>query len=272
MTPEEAQRQTLQQQGPRITQPSLSWRDPLRWLQAGWRDLLRCPAVSLSYGVFFTLLVWALGLLFRHRPDYTLMLGSTIPLLGPALAMGLIDASRSCEIGNKPILRLCLVCWWRVRSSVALFSCLLLVIELLWARSSILVFALFTDSMTPTDNALALLLDPHNLGFTAAYMGIGGLFAAIAFGFSAVSVPMMLDRPIDAISAALTSLRCCLERPAVLLLWGLLLAALTLLALLPLGLGLVLAWPLMGHASWHAYRGIVNPEQLAALQSPPEAT
>nr|WP_288119940.1 DUF2189 domain-containing protein [Thiomonas sp.] len=264
MSPEEAQHQTLSSASAhRVTVCTLTWRDPVVWLRAAWGDMLRCPAVSLSYGLMFTLVVWALGLSFLRRPEYTLMLGSALLLLGPALAMGLIEASRCCEAGIKPKLRPCLACWWKTRSSVALFAVLLLVIELLWARASLLVFALSFDATVPEGHALDILLDPANLGFVLAYLGVGAAFAALAFAICAVSIPLMLDRPVDAITAAITSLRACLEHPFVMLGWGLLIAAVTLLALLPLGLGLMLAWPLVGHASWHAYRGIVCPQTLA---------
>jgi uncharacterized membrane protein len=262
MTPEEAQRQPLaHERKQRVTIEGLNLGDPFRWLGAAWRDIVHCPGVSLSYGVIITALLWLVGFSFMHRPQYTLMLASTVPLLGPAFAMGLMEASRVCEIGGKPRLNPCLICWWRARSSVALFACLLLVIELVWARSSLIVFALFFDTVVPQGNALSILLDPANLGFVVAYLGVGAMFATLAFAVSAVSVPMLLDRPVDAITAAITSVRACLEQPLVMLLWGFLIASITLLALLPAGLGMILAWPLVGHASWHAYRGILRPAE-----------
>jgi uncharacterized membrane protein len=262
MTPEEARRQPLaQQRSPRVSVCTLGWRDPLRWLAAGARDMRACPALSLGFGALFTAVAWLLGLSLRSSPQYALLLASGLMLLGPALAMGLIQASRSCEAGQRPRLRPCLLCWWPARSSVALFAGLLLVLELLWARSALIVFALFADSMAPEPSVAGLLLDPANRPFLAAYGAIGALFAGFAFACSVIAVPMLLDRPVDAITAALSSLRACLEHPWVLLLWGALLTLLTLLALLPAGLGLLLVGPLLGHASWHAYRGIVCPAQ-----------
>ena len=260
MTPEEARRQPLaQQRTVRVSVCTLGWRDPLRWLAAGARDMRACPLLSLSYGALFTAVAWALAMLLRHSPQYALLLGSGVMLLGPALAMGLIQASRSCQAGQRPRLRPCLLCWLPMRSSVALFAGLLLVLELLWARSSLIVFALFADSMAPAQSPAQLLTDPSNLSFLAWYAAVGAVFAAIAYACSVIAVPMLLDRPVDAVTAALTSVRACLEHPWVLLLWGALLSALTLLALLPAGLGLLLVGPLLGHASWHAYRGIVCP-------------
>ncbi len=265
MTPEEARRHPLAQQGTvRVSVCTLDWRDPLRWLAAGARDMRSCPALSLGYGVLFTLVAWGLGWSLRSDPQYALLLASGVMLLGPALAMGLIQASRSCEAGRRPRLRPCLMCWWPTRSSVALFAGLLLVLELLWARSALIVFALFADAMAPAPTLSGMLLDPANLPFLAAYVAVGALFAAIAFACSVIAVPMLLDRPVDAITAALTSVRACLEHPWVLMMWGALLTLLTVLALLPAGLGLLLVGPLLGHASWHAYRGILCPASPAA--------
>ncbi len=265
MTPEEARRHPLAQAASaRVSVCTLGWRDPLRWLAAGARDMRSCPALSLGYGTLFTLVAWGLGLSLRSHPQYALLLASGVMLLGPALTMGLIQASRSCEAGRRPRLRPCLVCWWPARSSVALFAGLLLVLELLWARSALIVFALFADAMAPEPTLSGMLMDPANLPFLAAYGAIGALFAAIAFACSVIAVPMLLDRPVDAITAALTSVRACLEHPWVLMLWGALLTLLTVLALLPAGLGLLVVGPLLGHASWHAYRGILCPASAPA--------
>lgn len=269
MTPDEAQHATLShQQRETITSDTLRWSDPLQWLKGGWSDMRHCPLVSVSFGVIYTAVAWILGLSFVQKPQYTLMLASTLLLMGPALAMGLIDASRVCEIGDRPRLRPCLVCWWKSRSSLAVFSMLLLVIELIWARSAMLVFALSFPTFEPTGSALQILLDPNNIGFVLTYAAVTALFGTIAFAISAVSVPLMLDKPVDAITAALTSMRACLERPALLLFWGVVITVVTVLSVLPLGLGLMIGWPLIGHASWHAYRGIIKPEVLERFDRP----
>jgi len=99
---------------------------------------------------------------------------------------------------------------------------------------------------------------------------IGGVFAVLVFATALVSIPMILDRDTDAISAAITSLEVFFENTGVMLLWG---AAITMLIaaslLLPWGLGMLLSGPWLGHASWHAYRGTVkwlaeNPEKTGA--------
>jgi len=93
------------------------------------------------------------------------------------------------------------------------------------------------------------------------------LFGGLVFAISVVSIPMMLDRPVDAITAALTSLRVCMEHPVAMACWAALIGVISLLAMLPFGVGWIIVLPVIGHASWHAYRGVVCP----SLQQPAAA-
>ena len=87
---------------------------------------------------------------------------------------------------------------------------------------------------------------------------MGGLFAGLIFAIAVVAMPMILDRQTDAITAGLTSLRLCLTQPGLMLLWGAVITLLVVLAMLPWFLGLVVVGPVLGHASWHAYRSTVG--------------
>lgn len=267
MTPEEAQHHPLAAETrTRVTVCDLQWQTPLRWLSAGWRDFMRCPVVGLSYGLLFLVFGWALVWTLARTPEYTLMFAAGLLLIGPVLAMGLMEASRRCEYNENARLKFCIRCWWPQRGSVALFAGLLLVIELLWGRTAMVVFALFFDSGLPADSGgvFHILLDPANINFVIAYVAVAMLFGGLVFAISVVSIPMMLDRPVDAITAALTSIRACFEHPVALACWALLIAGIGLLATLPFGLGWVVALPVIGHASWHAYRGMICP----SLQQP----
>lgn len=112
--------------------------------------------------------------------------------------------------------------------------------------------------------SLLALLNPENLGFIVTYLAVGAVFAGLIFAVSVVSIPMMLDRQVDAITAGLTSLRLVLGQPLVMLAWGASITLLVVLALLPGFLGLLLVGPVVGHASWHAYRAAVQPEAAGA--------
>jgi uncharacterized membrane protein len=138
----------------------------------------------------------------------------------------------------------------------------LVVLELLWGRASLVVFAVFFNTGMPsTTGVLQAVFNPQNWNFVAVYTLVGGAFAALVFSTSVVSIPMILDRDTDALTAGITSIRVVFENPAVMLLWGALITALIVLAMLPVFLGLFIAGPVIGHATWHAYRHIVPAPQ-----------
>ena len=116
----------------------------------------------------------------------------------------------------------------------------------------------FNTGMPSTTGVVQAIFNPDNLEFVLVYLMVGGLFALLVFSTTVVSIPMILDRDADAIGAAITSIRVVFANPLTLLWWGLLITLLIALSLLSLGLGLLLVGPLLGHASWHAYRGAVQ--------------
>ena len=235
--------------------------DPLRWLALGWADFRRCPGLGLFYGGCFTGMGWALLLAFRHAPAFMLALSAGFLLTGPFLCLGLYQASRRLERGEPTDLGESLLVWTEAGrpGTLAIFGVVLLVLEMLWARASLVVFALSFDGMPDFKGSLLALLEPQNLGFIVAWLALGGLFAALIFAVSVVSMPMILDRSTDAITAGLTSIRLVLGQPGVMLGWAALITVLVLLAMLPGLLGLLVVGPVLGHASWHAYRAAVEP-------------
>jgi len=238
---------------------TLPWRAPLHWLARGWRDFVRCPGIGLFYGACFMGMGWALVAVFEAAPAYVLALSAGFLLVGPVLALGLYQASRHLERGERPSLLDSMTAWRERLGTLAIFGFVLLVLEMLWGRASLVVFAVSFDGMPDFKGSLQALLDPANLQFIVAYAIVGGAFAGLIFAVSVVSIPMLLDRPVDAITAGLTSLRLVLTQPGVMLLWGALLTLLVVLAMLPGFAGLLLAGPVLGHASWHAYRDAVVP-------------
>ena len=231
--------------------------DPLRWLQLGWRDFRRAPGIGLFYGACFAGMGWLLLTVFRQAPAWTLALSAGFLLMGPFLCLGLYDVSRKLERGERPDFGDSLTAWDTRMGTMAIFGGVLLILEMLWGRASLVIFAVSFDGMPDFKGSLLALLDPDNLGFIVAYLGIGALFAGLIFGVSVVSMPMILHRETDAISAGLTSLRLVLTQTGVMAWWAFLIAALVTLALLPWFLGLLVVGPVLGHASWHAYRSAV---------------
>lgn len=245
--------------GPQAIMQPLGPGAPFAWLAAGWRDLLAHPGIGLFYGLCFWLMAVTLGAVFRARPEYTLTIASGCLLVGPFLAMGLYEVSRRREQGLTPELGASLTCWDSHIRSMGMLVLVLIVLELLWGRASLVVFAVFFNTGMPsTTGVLNAVFNPDNWEFVAVYLAVGGMFAALVFSTAVVSIPMILDRDTDAISAAITSIRVMFSSPGVMLLWGLVITVLIAVALLPWGVGLVVIGPLLGHASWHAYRGTVR--------------
>lgn len=233
---------------------------PLRWLVRGARDLGAEPGIALFYGTCFWAMAATLGWVFRRSPEYTMTIVSGCLLVGPFLAMGLYEASRRRERGERAVLSESLTCWDRHLGSMGLLVLVLTVLELLWGRASLVVFAVFFDTGMPsTASVLQAVFNPRNWQFLATYLVVGGVFAALVFCSTAVSIPMILDRDTDAVTAALTSFGVVLRNLATMLFWGALVVALTLVALwLPWAVGILVVGPWLGHATWHAYRDAVG--------------
>ncbi|WP_394706562.1 DUF2189 domain-containing protein [uncultured Hydrogenophaga sp.] len=231
--------------------------DPLRWLAAGWRDFIRCPRIGLFYGLCFFLMGHALMAVFRSAPAYVLALSAGFLLMGPFLCLGLYDASRALEQGRRPSLRASLMAWRPMLGTMAIFAGVLLILEMLWGRASLVVFAVTFNTMPDAAHLLQQLFSRENIEFLITYTLVGGLFAGLIFITSAISIPMILDRQSDAVSSGLTSIRASLQNPGVMLWWGALITLVIGLSMLPWFAGLFVAGPVVGHATWHAYRQIV---------------
>jgi uncharacterized membrane protein len=236
----------------------LGWGAPWRWLARGAADLRAHPGVAAFYGACFWLMATIVGAVFRHSPEYTITFFSGCLLVGPFLAMGLYDVSRRREQGLPAAFGDSLTCWDRRLGSMGLLVLVLTVLELVWGRASLVVFAVFFNTGMPTTaSVLDALFNPKNWEFLAVYLAVGSAFAALVFCTTVVAIPMILDRDTDAITAAITSFQVVLQNTGVMLLWGALVIVLTLVALWPWGFGLLLVGPLLGHATWHAYREAV---------------
>jgi uncharacterized membrane protein len=238
--------------------------DPWRWLQAGWRDTWRNPRLSLGYGCAFVLgglamtaALWASGLV-----SLVPVFAAGFILLGPAFASGLYEMSRRYDAGQEASWRDAIVMNLPRPAQLAFLSFSLMFLFLVWLRLATLLYALFaSDSYMPIDDFVPFVLTtPEGLTMLVVGTLAGGAIALTAFAISALSIPIVLQHDVDAVSAMLISVRTVLRHPGPMLLWAWLIAVLTALGMATMFVGLILVFPVVGHATWHAYRALVRPE------------
>jgi len=230
------------------------------WLAAGWADLVATRFAGLAYGVVFAAMGFAVVTVYAHYWQLTMGLIGGFFLLGPFVATGLYDLSRRHEAGRSIGLVASSTCWRTNLGSIALFAVILVFVMIVWARVSVILFALSSNTSFPTlANMLGQIVSLDNLPFLGLWAAVGALFATLVFAISVVAVPMMLDRDSDTLTAVFTSVRALAANPLPMLVWAvtivLVIGASLLAGLLPL----VLTGPLVGHATWHAYRAMVEP-------------
>lgn len=233
---------------------------PLAWLRLGWRDLRANPIASLAYGLLF-----AIGgdfiLIFAWRTPYLFTAAvSGFFLIAPLLAAGLYEISRRQAMGQQSAFFDSLAGWSRNGQSMTMFGLLMAFSAFAWERTSTVFFAMLIPGLSPDPWAFVpnVLLNPDYSGLTLTWLLIGAVLALFVFSVSAISIPMLVDRRVLAVTAMFTSLRAVLRNPLPLLLWAALVVTLTLIGFATLLFGLIILMPLLGHASWHAYRDLVE--------------
>lgn len=229
------------------------------WLRAGWNDFLSAKRVSLVYGLFVFLvsaliawLAWALG-------GYVLLISvlSGFVFIAPLLAFGLYSVSRQLCEGRTPSVRSSLRAIRRPLSNSMVFTLVLLVVFLLWARAGMMVQVFFPMGGDPEwENILT---------FFAIGSAAGSIFASVSFAASVVSLPMLANRDIDVVTAVISSVNAVLRNKSAMLVWALLIFALTGIGFLTAGLGLIIIIPWLAYATWRGYRATLDPADWAIL-------
>jgi len=236
---------------------------PWAWLAAGWEDMKRAPGVSLAYGAIFTAISFAVtaGVFFVGLEYLLFPLMAGFMLVGPMLAVGLYETSRRLETGEPVSLISALFVATRSPMRLAFVGIVLMALLLIWMRAATLLLALFlgTTQFPPLAEAIpTLLLTTQGVTLLVVGTGAGAILAAAVFAISVVSVPMLMDRQVDFMTAIMTSLIAVWRNLKPMLLWAWLIAFLTAFGLATLYLGLIITFPLVGHATWHAYRDTVG--------------
>ena len=231
---------------------------PLGWLARGWRDLMRCPLPGLLHGLLLAAFGGALIVLAHHQ--FWLLSGAFTGflLVAPVAATGLYAVSRALEKGQRADLAVAVAAWKPERRLVT-FGLLLALAGTGWVLTSASLITGFAPApvATPIDFLRVVVLNEQSPLFEI-WLAMGAFLAAPVFASSVVAIPLLLDRQVSVLAAVLTSWRVVQAHPAPLALWAALLMLLTVVGMATMLLGLVVVVPWLSHASWHAYRDLVD--------------
>lgn len=233
---------------------TLTLDQPLDWLRRGWNDFRKAPGLSLIYGGFLVFLSVLLSIFTWKLGGYVLIfsLMSGFVFIAPILAIGLYSISCQLQHGMKPQIGYCLREGRRHLGSEMVFSMILLVIFLVWARAGSMTHVFFPIEAKPDIADLAL--------FLSVGTAVGSIFATLVFCASAFSLPMMLDRKADTVTAVLTSVNAVMRNKAVMALWALFIVLAVVISFATAFLGLAVLMPVIGYATWHAYQDTILAE------------
>lgn len=238
---------------------------PLAWLVRGWRDLTRCPLPGAVHGAAVTL--FGALLIFFARERFWLLSGafSGFLLVAPVLATGLYRVSRDLEHGRRPTLTDALAVWKPTDGRMVIFGLLLAMAGTGWVMTSASLIWGFTEApvRNPQEFLRNVVLNDRSHLFEV-WLAMGGMLAAPVFASSVVALPLLLDRKIGVLAAVFTSWRVVMENPAPLAFWAALIMGLTALGMFTALAGLVFVVPWLAHASWHAYRDLVDSSAIEA--------
>lgn len=241
----------------------VSFDQPFLWLRAGARDLARAWPLSLFYGIVFAALGYGLVHGAASRPHLAMALISGFLFVAPVLATVFYCVSHRLEHHHKlPSLFVPLLSWRANPSSLGLYALMLVFVLISWERISAILVGLFLS-----DSGIGSLADllsfsavQAHTDFVLAYLAFGGVLALMVFSLSVVSLPMLLHRKVDFATALVTSFLATRHNFPVLLLWAGLIALLTAIGMATDFIAMALIFPWLGHASWHAYRALVERE------------
>lgn len=228
---------------------------PFKWLREGWQDIKKAPKQSFTYGVIMLLMSYLITACSWWFGNLGIFLGliTGFVLLGPILALNLYSISARLERNAPNTLSLNFKDAKSQISNELIFTVILGIVFLIWARAATMVHIFFPENTDPSWTDLALFLGVGS--------SVGAIFCAIIFTASAFSLPMLLDKDTDTVSAVVSSTNAVLRNKLVMIVWGGIIVGCVIVGLLTAYLAFIVLLPLLGHATWHAYKDTIDASQ-----------
>jgi uncharacterized membrane protein len=244
----------------RVTLRQVSALQPLAWLSDGWKDMWHARSASLAHGLLIAVLGAVLLALGSTHLYFIAAAVSGYLLVGPIMTTGACELSRRREAGERLGFDESILALTRNPRELIKFGVILAVVALVWFATSEITLRSTLDSSGPglADMIWGGSADTVTRDHVFAYLGIGAVFAGLVFALSVVAVPLIIDRRARAVDAMRVSLRAVFWNPLVMIVWSALIVALTVFGFATLLLGMIVVAPLLGHATWHAYRDLVE--------------
>lgn len=230
----------------------------LRWLRRGASDVASAPLLSIGYGALFAVLGLAVGYAIMSQPKFTLTYVTAFILVGPFLATGLYKTAQLNDEGRRLSVGRSLAPLRTRVGHLSVYVLIMLLVTVAWIRMTTIVVALSFGPAAPVED---MLIGPFpgadGLQLQGVLLASTVLYAFVVYALSALSLPMIVDGRAGAVPAMIASLKAVLDQPKTMLLWALLVAAMTTVGVATFFVGLVVIFPMLGYAAWHSYQDLV---------------
>ncbi|MFD0980834.1 DUF2189 domain-containing protein [Tropicimonas aquimaris] len=232
-------------------------------LDMGWKDFRKAPFFGLVFSGVYVLGGLFLAFVSGGFVTQTVILALGFPLIAPFAAVGLYETSRRIEEGRPlDLYQIFGVIWNEKDRQIPWVGAIIVIYFLFYSFLAHMIFALFMglSVMTNVTSSYEVFLTTNGLTMIGVELAVGAVLGFILFGLTVFSLPLLVDKEIDFMTAMLLSFEAVRENAGVMLLWAMVIAIYIVLAMIPAFLGLLVALPVLGHATWHLYRrALIHP-------------